>query len=275
VESRHRRRRSTSTGAIEQQFGHNPSSRSWERARLSARAKRGPRLTHAGYPLRREQRRNPIRRDCPVASQRHCTPRARARCAVASEWFGSVDQVSRPNPEYAVANANAVLEHRRELFKIEDGRIAAVETQASAVIAATIAVLAFFSLRTTTSLGCGQRLSSSAQSRSLGPSLLEPTARWARARRVGNVGKRLSTPTIKSTSLTPGKPILSAFGSRAVKHGGRATGRRPIGSRSSVNGCEARPPPLRSCSFSQSLSPPRSVHLKGLARAAAGVASLR
>jgi len=54
------------------------------------------------------------------------------------------ERVSNPKLDDALASANALLEHRRELFKIEDGRIAAVETQASAVIAATIAVLAFF-----------------------------------------------------------------------------------------------------------------------------------
>jgi hypothetical protein len=36
VESRHRRRRSTSTGTIEQQLGHDPSSGSWNAPRLSA-----------------------------------------------------------------------------------------------------------------------------------------------------------------------------------------------------------------------------------------------
>jgi hypothetical protein len=50
VESRHRRRRSTSTGAIEQQLGHDPSSRLRKRTRLSARVDARPaRLTQAGY----------------------------------------------------------------------------------------------------------------------------------------------------------------------------------------------------------------------------------
>jgi hypothetical protein len=42
VESRHRRRRSTSTGTVEQKLGHDPSSGSWNKPDYRRQATRGP-----------------------------------------------------------------------------------------------------------------------------------------------------------------------------------------------------------------------------------------
>ena len=47
-------------------------------------------------------------------------------------------------PTQAAANAEIRLEHEGELFTVEDARITALETQATAVIAAAIATAAFF-----------------------------------------------------------------------------------------------------------------------------------
>jgi hypothetical protein len=63
VESRQRRRRSTSTDAIEQKLGHGPSSGSWNEPdyrRQSTRGRPGP---TAAYRFRAEQRSKPIREE--------------------------------------------------------------------------------------------------------------------------------------------------------------------------------------------------------------------
>jgi hypothetical protein len=65
VESRQRRRRSTSTGSVEQNLGHEPSSGSWNKTRLSP-----PEDSRPTAPGRRaiasgtEQRSTPIRDEC-------------------------------------------------------------------------------------------------------------------------------------------------------------------------------------------------------------------
>jgi hypothetical protein len=64
--------------------------------------------------------------------------------AEASALSGRMSTMSTAEPNHAAYNADAFLEHERELFKVEDGRIAALETQATAVIAAAIAIAAFF-----------------------------------------------------------------------------------------------------------------------------------
>jgi hypothetical protein len=70
VESRQRRRRSTSTGTVEQKLGHDPSSGSWNEPRLSGRADRRP--GPASYRFHTEQRSPRLRehyRGCLKAQQ--------------------------------------------------------------------------------------------------------------------------------------------------------------------------------------------------------------